>query len=89
MNAMYNEIRITDLTINCWVLFILDSMVKQNDKLSKVNDEIKAKQGEFQKITGKYISVMENWLSVFSKLDLIAKYKSVFYHLIKDWLSGN
>ena len=57
---MYNEIRITDLTINCWVLFILDSMVKQNVELSKVNDEIKAKQGEYQKITGKYISVMEN-----------------------------
>ena len=89
MNAMYNEIRITDLTINCWVLFILDSMVKQNDGLSKVKDKIEAKEGEYKKITGKYISVMENWLSVFSKLDLIAKYKSVFYHLIKDSLSGN
>ena len=72
--VFYNKIRITDLTINCWVLFILDEMVKQNDALSKVKGEIKTKEGESQKITGKYsntyIFVMENWLSVFSKFDL-------------------
>lgn len=64
----------SDLTINCWVLFILDLLVEQKDALDKVNDELKGKEGEFQKITGKYsnryISVMENRLSVFSKLDL-------------------
>ena len=60
----YNEIRITDLSIYCWILFILDEIVKQNDALSKVKEEIKTKEGEFQKITDKYSyrynSVKEN-----------------------------
>lgn len=51
---MYNEIRITELTINYLVLFILDSMVEQNQSLSKLQGAIKAKEREFQKITGKY-----------------------------------
>jgi len=59
---MYNEIRVTDLTVNCGVLFILDEMAK--DALCKIKGEMKAKEEEFQKITGKYsntyISVMEN-----------------------------
>lgn len=51
---MYNEIRITYLTFNCWVIFIVDDMVKQNHSLSKVKDDIKAKENKLQQITGKY-----------------------------------